>query len=150
MRFVIQRVSRAEVSVNNEIVGRCGHGFLILIGVCDEDSEKTADKMVKKTANLRIFADPEGKTNLSIKDVEGSVLAVSQFTLYADLRKGNRPSFTKAGSPAHAEKIYEYIKKEFRETYGIPVESGIFGADMKVGLENDGPFTVILDSQDLT
>ncbi|MCR4658317.1 MAG: D-tyrosyl-tRNA(Tyr) deacylase [Lachnospiraceae bacterium] len=150
MRFLIQRVSHAEVSVENEIVGRCAKGFMILIGICDTDTKETADKMIRKTVNLRIFADPEGKTNLSLGDVNGSVLAVSQFTLYADIRKGNRPSFVKAGSPSYAESIYNYILKEFRETYKIPTESGVFGAEMKIALENDGPFTVFMDSEELS
>ncbi len=135
--------------MEEKIVGRCGCGFMILIGVCDADTKETADKMIKKTVNLRIFADSEGKTNLSIKDVGGSILAVSQFTLYADIHKGNRPSFVKAGSPAHAEEIYEYILKVFGETYQIHTEAGSFGAEMKIRLENSGPFTVIMDSEEL-
>ncbi len=149
MRFLIQRVNHAEVLVGDEIVGKCGKGLMILVGICDSDTKETADKMIRKTANLRIFADSLGKTNLSVKDVDGSVLAVSQFTLYADIRKGNRPSFVKAGSPEHAEGIYEYILHEFRETYHIPIESGAFGAEMRVDLENDGPFTVFMDSEEL-
>ena len=149
MKFVIQRVSHAEVLVEDNAVGRCGNGFLILVGVCDADTKEIADKMIRKAANLRIFADAEGKTNLSIRDVEGSILAVSQFTLYADIRKGNRPSFVKAGSPAHAEELYAYILKEFNDTYEIHTEAGIFGAEMQIRLENDGPFTVIMDSEEL-
>ncbi|MCR5789928.1 MAG: D-tyrosyl-tRNA(Tyr) deacylase [Lachnospiraceae bacterium] len=149
MKFVIQRVNEAEVMVEDRVTGRCGKGFLIFIGVCDTDTKEIADRMIRKTVNLRIFSDAQGKTNLSIRDVGGSILAVSQFTLYADIRKGNRPSFTKAGSPAHAEELYEYILKELRETCQIPVEAGVFGAEMRVRLENSGPFTIIMESEEL-
>ena len=145
MRFIIQRVSHAKVQVEQEVTGEIQKGFLVLIGVEKEDNEATADKLIKKLLNLRIFDDSEGKTNLALKDVGGSLLLVSQFTLYADCKKGNRPSFINAAPPALAEKLYEYIIKQCRQA-GFPTETGIFGADMKVSLENDGPFTIILDS----
>ncbi len=145
MKFVIQRVNHASVTVDNEVIGQIGKGFLVLIGVCQEDTLEIADKMIHKMTGLRIFMDENGKTNLALKDVGGDLLLVSQFTLYADCKKGFRPSFVHAGDPAHAEALYEYIieeccKKEFH------VETGSFGADMKVALENDGPFTIVLDS----
>lgn len=149
MKFFIQRVNHANVSIEGAIIGQIQKGFLIFIGVCDSDDEAIADKMIKKTAALRIMADHAGKTNLSIQDVGGQILAVSQFTLYADCKKGNRPSFFKSGSPEHANALYEYIIKEFREQYGFTVATGEFGADMKVTLENDGPFSVMLDSDEL-
>ncbi len=148
MKFLIQRVNHASVEVNNKIIGKIQNGFLIFIGICDKDTEEIADKMIKKTCNLRIFSDEQGKTNLSLKDVAGQLLLVSQFTLYANCKKGNRPSFIEAGSPEHAEKLYEYIINKAKEYIGI-VETGSFGADMKVSLENDGPFTIILDSEEL-
>lgn len=149
MKFFIQRVNHANVSVEEKIIGQIQKGFLIFIGVCSSDDETIADKMIKKTATLRIMADKAGKTNLSLQDVGGQILAVSQFTLYADCKKGNRPSFFKSGSPEHANALYEYIIREFREQYGFTVETGEFGADMKVTLENDGPFSVMLDSDEL-
>ncbi len=148
MRFVIQRVSRASVTVEEKTIGRIGKGLLVLIGVSDEDTKETADKMIKKMLGLRIFEDENGKTNLDLHAVEGELLLVSQFTLYADCRKGNRPSFIRAGKPDMAEKMYEYIISECRGRTPV-VECGEFGADMKVELLNDGPFTVILDSADL-
>lgn len=148
MRFVIQRVNEAKVTVDNTVTGEIKKGFLVLIGVCNDDTTEIADKMVKKMTGLRIFEDSEGKTNLSMADVDGSLLLVSQFTLYANCKKGYRPSFIDAGSPEHAEKLYEYIIKKCKEI--IPnVQTGIFGADMKVQLENDGPFTIVLDSEAL-
>ena len=149
MRFLIQVVQNASVDVDNKTIGRINRGFLVFVGVCDADTMEIADKMIKKTANLRIFEDENGKTNLSIGDISGSMLVISQFTLYADCRKGNRPSFFKSGDPAHANELYEYILSELRNTYKIPTESGEFGADMKVSLINDGPFTIMLDSDDL-
>lgn len=149
MKFVIQVVSDASVTVDEKLISQIGKGFLILIGIEDADTIEIADKMIKKTSALRIFMDDNGKTNLSIKDVMGEMLLVSQFTLYADCRKGNRPSFVKAGEPNFANEMYEYICKEFNTTYDIPVKKGIFGADMKVALTNDGPFTVVLDSHEL-
>ncbi len=148
MRFVIQRVTESSVSVEDKIIGRIGKGFLVLIGVSEEDNETVADRLVKKMTGLRIFEDENGKTNLSLSDVGGSLLLVSQFTLYADCKKGNRPSFTKAGSPDKAKALYEYIIARCRETVPV-VETGSFGAEMKVRLLNDGPFTILLDSEDL-
>lgn len=149
MRFVIQRVREAKVTVEERSVGQIAQGFLVLVGISQTDTEPVADKMVKKLIGLRIFEDAEGKTNLDIKTVAGSLLLVSQFTLYADCRKGNRPSFTHAGAPDRAEALYGYILQLCRKE--IPtVESGVFGANMKVSLTNDGPFTVILDSDDIT
>ena len=148
MRFVIQRVTKSSVTVDGQVVGEIGLGYNVLIGVSDTDTEELADKMVRKMLNLRIFMDAQGKTNLSLSDVSGSLLLISQFTLYADCRKGNRPSFVKAGAPDHANALYEYIIRICREA-GFPVAHGIFGADMKVLIENDGPFTVILDSDTL-
>lgn len=150
MKFVIQRVTRASVEVENEVIGEIGQGFLVLIGVCQEDDRQTADKMVRKMLGLRIFEDEQGKTNLSLDTVSGSVLLVSQFTLYADCKKGNRPSFTNAGSPDHAEALYEYIIDSCRQALGPDrVATGSFGAEMKVSLLNDGPFTILLDSREL-
>ena len=148
MRMVIQRVNHATVTVDGQQIGRIGRGLLVFLGVADTDNKEMVDKYVKKLAGLRIFEDAEGKTNLSIADVGGEVLVVSQFTLYADCKKGNRPSFTKAGSPEFANELYEYFKEKCAETFG-KVESGSFGADMKVELLNDGPFTVILDSNEI-
>ena len=148
MKFLIQNVKQASVSVNQKIIGEIGKGYLVLIGVCDDDNEQVADKMVQKMLNLRIFQDDAGKTNLSLSDVGGELLLVSQFTLYADCTRGNRPSFVKAGSPAHAEALYEYIIKKCKET-SLNVQTGRFGADMKVSLVNDGPFTIMLDSAEI-
>jgi len=145
MKFVIQRVNHASVKVEGEVIGEIGKGFLVLIGVCQEDTREIADKMVHKMTGLRIFQDEQGKTNLALKDVGGELLLVSQFTLYANCKKGFRPSFIEAGDPAHAEELYEYIIEACHEKE-IPVATGSFGADMKVSLENDGPFTIVLDS----
>lgn len=146
MRFLIQRVNHASVKVNETITGSIQKGFLVLIGVSEEDTKEIADKMTKKLLNMRIFEDSEGKTNLSLKDVDGSLLLVSQFTLYADCKKGNRPSFIQAASADLANHLYEYIIEQCIAA-GYQTETGIFGADMKITLENDGPFTIILDSQ---
>lgn len=148
MRFVIQRVKRSEVKVNDVQVGSIRKGFLVLIGVAEEDNRTVADKMIKKMTGLRIFEDENGKTNLSLSDVEGELLLVSQFTLYANCRKGNRPSFTEAGNPGKAEELYNYIVEECRKKISV-VETGVFGAEMEVELVNDGPFTIILDSDKL-
>ena len=150
MRLVIQRVSEASVTVEGEVVGKIGTGFMVLVGIEDSDDEKVADKMLKKMIGLRIFEDSEGKTNLSLTDVGGSLLLVSQFTLYADCRKGNRPSFTFKGaaSPEKANEMYEYLVARARESVAV-VETGIFGAVMDVALVNHGPFTIILDSADI-
>ena len=148
MRFVIQRVKEASVSVNQQIVGEIGQGFLVLLGIGREDTREMANKMVKKLVGLRIFSDEQDKINLSLRDVDGSVLVVSQFTLYANCKKGNRPSFEKAGDPKLANELYEYIKALIAQE--IPrVECGEFAADMKVSLVNDGPFTIILDSDEI-
>ena len=148
MKFVLQRVLEAKVDVDGKTVGEIGKGFLMLVGVSNEDNKEIADKMIEKVSRLRVFKDSEGKTNLSINDVDGEMLVVSQFTLYADCRKGNRPSFTDAGSPALANELYEYI---IERCHGLfkKTEHGIFGADMKVSLVNDGPFTVVLDSKEI-
>lgn len=148
MRFVIQRVKHASVTVDSAVTGKIGSGFLVLIGVSNEDNEQIADKMIKKLIGLRIFEDANGKTNLSLADVGGELLLVSQFTLYADCKKGNRPSFIQAGAPDLANDLYEYIIKKCKEQVPV-VERGIFGADMKVELLNDGPFTILLDSAQL-
>ena len=148
MKFVIQRVSEASVTVDGQVIGKIGNGFMVLIGVTTGDTKETADKLVRKMTGLRIFQDEQGKTNLSLRDVGGSLLLISQFTLYADCRKGNRPSFVHAGDPETAEMLYDYIVAECRKT-GIPVETGSFGAEMQVALVNAGPFTVILDSTEL-
>lgn len=149
MRFLIQRVTEATVAVDGAEIARIGKGLLVFLGACDTDNEAIADAMVKKLSGLRIFEDADGKTNLSIADVGGEMLVVSQFTLYADCRHGNRPSFTRAGSPAEAERLYEYAVEKLKNAYGIPVQTGSFGADMKVRLLNDGPFTVFLDSAEI-
>ncbi len=148
MKFVIQRVKEAKVEVDGKVTGEIGTGFLVLIGIADGDTRAEADRLVKKMIGLRIFADGDGKMNLSSADVCGAFLLVSQFTLYADCRKGNRPSFTRAAKPQQANDLYEYIIEKCRES-GRQVECGIFGADMKVSLVNDGPFTVILDSEEI-
>ncbi|MEZ3466945.1 MAG: D-tyrosyl-tRNA(Tyr) deacylase [Schaedlerella sp.] len=146
MRFVIQRVTQSSVSVDGTVIGKIGKGLLVLIGVAEEDTEETADKLVRKLTGLRVFEDENGKTNLSLADVKGELLLISQFTLYANCKKGNRPSFTEAGSPQKANALYEYIIAKCREN--VPsVETGSFGAEMKVSLVNDGPFTVLLDSE---
>ena len=148
MRAVIQRVLRAGVTVDAEVVGRIQKGFMILLGVSDEDTRETAKKLADKICKLRIFEDENGKTNLSLADVGGELLVISQFTLYADCRKGNRPSFIKAGAPDEANRLYEYFMDCCREHVTV-VERGQFGADMKVELVNDGPFTLMLDTQEL-
>lgn len=145
MRFVIQRVANADVKINGETVGAIGKGFMVLIGVSDTDTTEIADKMVKKMIGLRIFEDEQGKTNLSLDTVGGGLLLISQFTLYADCKKGNRPSFIRAGKPEMAQEMYEYIIARCKESVAV-VERGSFGADMKVSLTNDGPFTILLDS----
>lgn len=148
MKFVIQRVTNASVSVDGEIIGQIGKGFLVLIGISGQDNQEVADKMIKKLLGLRIFEDSQGKTNLSLADVSGELLLISQFTLYANCKKGNRPSFIEAGAPDMANKLYEYIISKCSEA-GFKTEKGRFGADMKVSLLNDGPFTILLDSEQL-
>jgi D-tyrosyl-tRNA(Tyr) deacylase len=148
MRFVIQRVSHADVKVDGKTLGEIGKGYMVLIGVSQQDDEAVADRMVDKMIKLRIFEDENGKTNLSLADVGGELLLISQFTLYANCRKGNRPSFIEAGAPDRADELYEYIIKKCAERVPV-VERGEFGADMKVSLTNDGPFTIVLDSEKL-
>ncbi len=146
MKFVLQRVLEAKVDVDGKTVGKIGKGYLLLVGVSNDDTKDIADKMIEKVSRLRIFEDENGKINLSIDQIEGEILVVSQFTLYADCRKGNRPSFTEAGSPALAEELYEYILKRCTELFKN-TQKGVFGAEMKVSLVNDGPFTLVLDSE---
>ena len=148
MKFVIQRVTESSVSVDGTVIGQIGKGFMVLIGVAESDTEEIADKLIRKLIGLRIFEDENGKTNLSLADVGGSLLLISQFTLYANCKKGNRPSFIDAGDPDEAERLYEYIIEACKKTIPI-VEKGEFGADMKVSLINDGPFTILLDSDTL-
>lgn len=148
MRFVIQRVTSADVKVDGEVIGQIGKGFLVLIGVSNDDTKEIADKITKKMLGLRIFEDENGKTNLDLKTVNGELLLISQFTLYADCKKGNRPSFVNAGKPDMAEELYQYIIDLCKQSVDV-VEQGQFGADMKVSLLNDGPFTIILDSSEL-
>lgn len=148
MRFVIQRVTESEVRVDNEVIGKIGKGFMVLVGVSDNDTKEIADKMIRKMLALRIFEDEQGKTNLSLDTVGGELLLISQFTLYANCKKGNRPSFIEAGAPDMAEAMYEYIIEKCKEQVEV-VERGRFGADMNVSLVNDGPFTLILDSDTL-
>ena len=148
MRFLIQRVNRACVSVEEQVIGEIGEGFLVFIGISDSDTMEIANKMVKKLIDLRIFRDESGRTNLDLKTVGGQLLLISQFTLYADCKKGNRPSFIKAGSPEKANDLYKYIVKLCKQEIAV-VEEGSFGAEMKVSLTNDGPFTVLLDSEEI-
>ena len=148
MKFVIQRVSKASVTVENKVIGKIDKGFLVLVGITHSDTKEVANAMIKKLINLRIFTDSQDKMNLSLRDVNGSLLLVSQFTLYADCSHGNRPGFTDAAKPDYANELYEYIISECKK-YDVPVETGEFGADMKVELLNDGPVTIILDSNDI-
>jgi D-tyrosyl-tRNA(Tyr) deacylase len=148
MKFVIQRVSSAKCEVEGQITGQITHGFCVFIGVADTDTYEIADKMVKKMIGMRIFDDENDKINLSLKDVDGELLLISQFTLYANCRKGNRPSFIEAGKPEFADIMYQYIIESCKKEIPV-VQTGIFGAEMKISLLNDGPFTIILDSDDL-
>ena len=148
MRFVVQRACSASCTVENNITGQIEHGFVVLIGIEDSDTNEIADKMVKKLVGLRIFEDSSGKTNLSLADVGGGLLLISQFTLYADCKKGYRPSFIRAGKPDFANELYQYIIDECKKTVSL-VETGIFGADMKIELINDGPCTILLDSEEI-
>lgn len=148
MRFLIQRVNNSEVTVDNISTGKINNGLLVFIGISNEDTEEIADRMVKKLIGLRIFEDEKGKTNLDIKSVNGELLLISQFTLYADCRKGNRPSFVNAGTPDRANTLYEYIIRKCKEEIPV-VEKGIFGADMTVSISNQGPFTIWLDSNEI-
>ena len=148
MKFVIQCVKHASVTVDGEVVGKIGRGYMVLIGACDADDEAVADKMVDKMIKLRINKDAAGKTNLALADVDGGLLLVSQFTLYANCKKGNRPSFVDAGSPEHAKALFDYIVERCRERVPV-VQTGLFGEAMEVELLNDGPFTILLDSEKL-
>ncbi len=148
MRFVIQRVQHASVTVDQQVVGKIGKGFLVLIGIEDSDTRELADRMVNKLIGLRIFEDENGKTNCNLASVNGELLLISQFTLYADCHHGNRPSFIRAGKPDMANQLYEYIIETCQKKAAV-VEHGIFGADMKVDLLNDGPFTILLDSDEI-
>ena len=148
MKFVIQRVKTAKVDVDGQTVGKIDKGFMVLIGVCQTDNKEIADKMVKKLLNMRIFEDENGKTNLGLADVDGKLLLISQFTLYADCKKGNRPSFINAGGPDMANALYEYIISECEKVFP-GVQKGVFGAHMEVSLVNDGPFTIVLDSNEI-
>ena len=149
MKFVIQVCSQASVTVDNEVKGKIGKGFMVLAGIGEKDTRQTADRMIEKMLKLRIFEDENGKTNLSLAAVGGEILLVSQFTLYADCRKGNRPSFVKAGSPQHAEELYDYLIEKCEKLTGKRPQTGEFGALMKVRLTNNGPFTMIMDSDEL-
>ncbi len=148
MRFILQRVLEAKVHVEGELKGSIEKGYLLFVGVSNDDTIDIADKMIEKISRLRIFEDSNGKTNLSIDQIDGEVMIISQFTLYADCRKGNRPSFTNAGAPTLAEEIYEHILQKGRTLFKN-TQQGVFGADMKVSLINDGPFTLILDSREI-
>ena len=148
MKFVIQRVKNASCTVDNQIIGEIQQGFCVFIGVSNEDTTEIADKMIKKLIGMRIFDDENDKINLSLADVNGGLLLISQFTLYADCKKGNRPSFTNAGKPDMANQMYEYIIEKCKEQISN-VQTGSFGADMKISLLNDGPFTIVLDSKEL-
>lgn len=148
MKIVVQRVKYASVTIDGEVHGKIGQGFLLLVGIKDEDNEEIVRKMAEKIVRLRIFTDENDKMNLSIQRVNGSILSISQFTLYADCHKGNRPSFTGAGKPDIAQPLYLYFNEQLRNL-GIHTEEGIFGADMKVELLNDGPVTILLDSDEI-
>ena len=149
MRVVIQRCARAEVRIEGEIAGAIGRGFMLLVGITDGDTKAEADLLAKKVAQMRVFEDAEGKMNLSLPDVGGAILSISQFTLYADCKKGNRPSFIKAARPETAAPLYDYFNEVLRTQYGLQVETGRFGADMKVDFINDGPVTILLDTAEL-
>ncbi len=149
MRVVVQRCSRAEVRIDGQSVGRIDSGFLLLVGITDGDTQAQADLIAKKVAQLRVFEDAEGKMNLAIKDINGAILSISQFTLYADCKKGNRPSFIRAARPETAAPLYDYFNQTLRSQYDLQVETGRFGADMKVDFINDGPVTILLDSDEL-
>ena len=149
MRVVVQRCSRAEVRIDGNSVGKIGQGFMLLVGITETDTTAEADFLAKKIAQLRVFEDEAGKMNLAIRDVGGAILSISQFTLYADCRKGNRPSFIRAARPEQASPLYDYFNETLRTTYGLTVETGRFGADMKVDFINDGPVTILLDTDEL-
>jgi len=145
MRVVIQRVKNAQIKVENKVVGKIEKGFVVLLGVTHEDTKEKADYLVKKVCNLRVFSDENDKMNLSIKDIEGQLLIISQFTLYSDCTQGNRPSFMEAAKPEFANELYEYFCKQCEEKYKVTTQKGIFGADMKVDLLNDGPVTIVIE-----
>ncbi|ANY14056.1 D-tyrosyl-tRNA(Tyr) deacylase [Latilactobacillus curvatus] len=147
MRVVLQRVSQASVTIDQTIVGKINQGFLLLVGICDDDTEADLDYLVKKISQLRVFEDPDGKMNLALAQVDGAILSVSQFTLFASTKKGNRPSFTAAGKPDYAKRLYEQFNQKLAAT-GIPVATGEFGADMQVALVNDGPVTILFDTKE--
>lgn len=147
MKVVLQRVSQASVTIEEQIVGQISKGFLLLVGICDDDTEADLDYLVKKISQLRVFEDEAGKMNLALNQVDGAILSVSQFTLYASTKKGNRPSFTGAGQPEYAQKMYHLFNQKLAAT-GITVETGEFGADMQVALVNDGPVTILFDTRD--
>lgn len=149
MRAVVQRVSGASVAVSGETVGKCGRGFLILLGVAKGDTEADADVLAAKLSKLRVFENGNGKMNLSLSDIGGELLIISNFTLYADCRHGNRPDFLMAEAPAEANRLYEYFTDRMKTLSGCPTETGVFGADMKVSIENDGPVTLVIDSPEL-
>ena len=149
MRVIVQRCSRAEVRIDGSSVGKIGQGFMLLVGITETDTTAEADLLAKKIAQLRVFEDEAGKMNLAIRDVGGAILSISQFTLYADCRKGNRPSFIRAARPEQASPLYDYFNETLRTTYGLTVETGRFGADMKVDFINDGPVTILLDTDEL-
>ena len=149
MRVVLQRCSRAEVRIDGQTVGKIGQGFMLLVGVTDGDTTAEADLLARKVAQMRVLEDADGKMNLALKDVGGAILSISQFTLYADCKKGNRPSFIRAARPEQAEPLYDYFNSVLRNQYGLQVETGRFGADMKVELINDGPVTIVLDTTEL-
>lgn len=146
MKVVIQRVSEASVTVGGQIVGAISNGLLLLIGIDEQDDENDANWLVQKILNLRIFSDVEGKMNLSVQDIQGEILCISQFTLIAEYKKGNRPGFSKAAKPEQAIPLFEYFKNEISKS-GLKTESGIFGTDMKVSLLNNGPVTIVMDSK---
>ncbi len=148
MKMIIQRVKESSVKIDEKIHGSIGKGYMVLVGFCDSDTNEIVEKMVNKMINLRVFEDDQGKMNRSLKDVDGKILSISQFTLYADCCKGRRPSFIKAAKPDKAIPLYEYFNQCIQNN-GVDVETGIFGADMKVSLINDGPVTIILDSEEI-
>ena len=150
MRVVVQRCSRAEVRIDGQVVGKIGTGFMVLVGITDGDTRAEADLLAKKVAQMRVLEDQDGKMNLALKDVGGAILSISQFTLYADCKKGNRPSFIHAARPEIAEPLYDYFNSVLRTKYNLQVETGRFGADMKVDFLNDGPVTIILDTRELS
>lgn len=145
MKVVLQRVKEASVSIYGQVHGKIGRGFVLLVGVSDADGEAEVDYLTHKISKLRVFEDDAGKLNLDINAVNGAILSISQFTLYADTKKGNRPSFTKAGEPQHADRVYEQLNERLRQT-GLEVQTGVFGADMLVNIQNDGPVTIIFDT----